>query len=358
MSEGGRRGGRAAATAAAMPFAPASRAASAGDWRRWLVGCVDEEIAQRRLFPWLAVAFGIGILLCFAAEGRPALWAPLAGGVGAAAAAIFARRSLAGLAVALGCAALFFGFAAGVVRMRAVEAPVLGRTIIGPLSGFVESIDERDAGARIVVRVHDFAALAAEERPQRVRVSLRDRQGLKAGDFIAATARLLPPPEAARPGGYDFARDAYFRGVGAVGSLTGRVAVKPPPVPPGLALRLAAAVDAARTDLTRRIAEADRRPGRRRRGGARHRQARPHRRGHQRGSALRRHLPHRLDLRPAHGDGGGSHLLAGARPSRRNPDARAAVAGEEDRRRDRHGSARPPIASSPGPRWRPSGRWS
>ena len=256
MSEGGRRGGRAAATAAAMPFAPASRAASARDWRRWLVGCVDEEIAQRRLFPWLAVAFGIGILLCFAAEGRPALWAPLAGGVGAAAAAIFARRSLAGLAVALGCAALFFGFAAGVVRMRAVEAPVLGRTIIGPLSGFVESIDERDAGARIVVRVHDFAALAAEGRPQRVRVSLRDRQGLKAGDFIAANARLLPPPEAARPGGYDFARDAYFRGVGAVGSLTGRVAVKPPPVPPDLALRLAAAVDAARTDLTRRIAEA------------------------------------------------------------------------------------------------------
>ena len=219
-------------------------------------GCVEEEIAQRRLFPWLAVAFGIGILLCFAAEGRPALWAPLAGGVGAAAAAIFARRSLAGLAVALGCAALFLGFAAGVVRMRAVEAPMLGRTTIGPLSGFVESIDEREAGARIVVRVHDFASLAAGERPQRVRVSLRDRQRLKAGDFIAATARLLPPPEAARPGGYDFARDAYFRGVGAVGSLTGRVAVKPPPVPPDLALRLAAAVDAARTDLTRRIAEA------------------------------------------------------------------------------------------------------
>src|SRR5687767_2344415 len=172
MTGRGGRGGRAAAWAATLPLA--HRAASARDWRRWVVGCVDEEIEQRRLFPWLAVAFGIGILLCFAAEGRPALWAPLAGGVGAAAAAIFARRSLAGLAVALGCAALFFGFAAGVVRMRAVEAPVLGRTIIGPLSGFVESIDERDAGARIVVRVHDFAALAAEGRPQRVRVSLRD----------------------------------------------------------------------------------------------------------------------------------------------------------------------------------------
>jgi competence protein ComEC len=250
------RGGRAAASAAALPFAPARRAAHAGDWRSWLVRCVEEEIAQRRLFPWLAVAFGLGILLCFAAEGRPALWAPLAGGMAAAAAAFFARRSLAGLAVALGCAALFLGFAAGVVRTRAVEAPVLGRTVIGPLSGFVESIDEREAGARIVVRVHEFGSLAAEARPERARVTMRDRQGLKAGDFIAATARLLPPPEAARPGGYDFARDAYFRGIGAVGSLTGRVAVKPPPVPPDLALRLAASVDAARTDLTRRIAAA------------------------------------------------------------------------------------------------------
>ena len=60
----------------------------------------------------------------------------------------------------------------------------------------------------------------------------------------------------------------------------------------------------------------DRRPGRRGRGGARHRQARPHHGGHQRGPARRRHLPHRLDLRPAHGACRRHLLLARARAAR------------------------------------------
>jgi competence protein ComEC len=241
-----------------MPFgfAPASRALSLRDWRRWLSRCAEEEVEQRRLFPWIAVAFGLGILLFFAAEGQPALWAPLLGGFASAAAAVFARRKLLAFAVAVGFTALFFGFAAGVVRMRIVDAPVLGRTVIGPLTGFVESIEEREAGGRLVVRLYGFGALLDEQRPGRVRVTVRDRQDLKAGDFIAANARLLPPPEAARPGGYDFARDAYFRGIGAVGSLTGRVETRTPPVPPDFGLRLAAAIDEARNNLTQRIAGA------------------------------------------------------------------------------------------------------
>jgi competence protein ComEC len=256
MNGRGKGGGRATASAAAIPFPLPRSGRAAGDWRGWLAGCVQKEVEQRRLFPWVAVAFGLGVLLCFAAEGRPALWAPLAGGIGAVAAAVLARRGLIGFALAIGVAALFFGFAAAVVRMRAVEAPVLGRTTIGPLAGFVESVEEREAGARIVVRVHDFAGLAVEGRPSRARVTVRDRRGVKAGDFIAANARLLPPPEAARPGGYDFARDAYFRGIGAVGSLVGRVEVKAPPAAPDLSLRVMAGIDDARNDLTRRIANA------------------------------------------------------------------------------------------------------
>jgi competence protein ComEC len=258
MREPDERRGRSAAQAAALPFgfARASRILPFQDWRQWLAGCARQEVEQRRLFPWIAVAFGLGILLFFAAEGQPALWAPLAGAVGAAVAAIFARRRLIGFPVAVGVAALFFGFAAGVLRIRAMDAPVLGRIVITPLTGFIESMEEREEGARLVVRVHELATVPETQRPRRIRVSLRDRQDLKAGDFIAANARLLPPPEAARPGGYDFARDAYFRGIGAVGSLTGQVEARAPPTLPDFALRLAAAIDQARNGLTRRIAEA------------------------------------------------------------------------------------------------------
>jgi len=108
-----------------LGLARADRAFALQDWCRWLWRCAQHEVEQRRLFPWIAVAFGLGILLFFAAEGRPALWAPLAAGLGATAAAVLARHRFAGFVLAIGCAALFFGFTAGVLRMRAVEAPVL-----------------------------------------------------------------------------------------------------------------------------------------------------------------------------------------------------------------------------------------
>ena len=76
-----------------------------------------------------------------------------------------------------------------------------------------------------------------------MRVSFRKAPPLRPGDAIAATARLLPPPEAARPGGYDFARDAYFQGIGAVGSLLGAIRIETPSVAPPLRLRLAAMLD-------------------------------------------------------------------------------------------------------------------
>jgi competence protein ComEC len=85
---------------------------------------------------------------------------------------------------------------------------------------------------------------------------VRDARDLRPGLFVSATARLLPPPEAAWPGGYDFARDSYFRGIGAVGSLVGRVQQRAPPEPPPWGLRVAAAVDDARNTLARRIADA------------------------------------------------------------------------------------------------------
>ena len=62
--------------AAVLPWiAPASadwRLAEGRDWLRRSLVC---EVEQRRLFPWIPVCFGIGIILFFQAE-EPALWAP------------------------------------------------------------------------------------------------------------------------------------------------------------------------------------------------------------------------------------------------------------------------------------------
>ncbi|KQP31041.1 competence protein ComEC [Methylobacterium sp. Leaf102] len=218
----------------------------------------SREVEQRRLFPWLAVAFGLGVLLCFTATSGPSsLGAPLAvAAILIALTPVFAARPVV-LAVLVGLVAAFLGFTAATFRLAQVASPVLARTTIAPLVGLIEALDEREEGARLIVRVESFGTLAAEQRPRRVRVSFKKAPPLKPGDRIAATARLLPPPEAARPGGYDFARDAYFRGIGAVGSLVGTIQVRPPPEDLPRSLQLAAAVDDARNALTRRITDAN-----------------------------------------------------------------------------------------------------
>ena len=202
------------------------------------------------------MCFGIGILLFFQADGTPALWAPIGAFAISCVGAFVLRGRVWALSATIALAAVFAGFAAGAIRTRSVAAPVLDRVVIAPITGFIEAVEDREDGQRLLLRLVELKDVAQTERPRLVRVSVRKGAQLSAGQFVAGTARLLPPPEAAWPGGYDFARDAYYKGIGAVGSMVGQVRVLEPPVKPDWTLQLAAQVDAARNALTQRIASA------------------------------------------------------------------------------------------------------
>lgn len=252
------RGARAGALPLRLrPFAPVATRLQTwqAEWQAGFGRALALEAERRRPFLWLPVAMGAGILLYFAADREPALWAPVLGFVLSAACALLLRSRRVAAMACLAAAAAFAGFAAGVWRTADVAAPMLDRPRIGKLTGFVETVEARDVGARLVVLVTDIAGVPAEARPKRVRVNIR-AGSVAPGDHIVATARLLPPPGPARAGGYDFGRDAFFRGIGAVGSISGKVALAPPPhpLPPRLALDVV--IDQARNALTRRIAEA------------------------------------------------------------------------------------------------------
>ncbi|WP_246498330.1 DUF4131 domain-containing protein [Microvirga soli] len=224
------------------------------DGRSWLANAITCEIEQRRLFPWIPVCFGIGILLFFQADGTPALWAPLGAFAVCGAAGIALRRNMTALIAVIALSAVFAGFSAGVIRTRNVQAPALTRITITTIAGFVEAVEDREEGQRLLIRIVQMKDVTEAERPRLVRVSVRAGAGLTAGQFVTGTARLLPPPEAAWPGGYDFARDAYYKGIGAVGSMVGQARRVDPPRLPDWSLQLAAQVDEARNALTHRIA--------------------------------------------------------------------------------------------------------
>ena len=219
---------------------------------RW----IERERLERRPSLWLAPAFGLGVLAYFAADREPALWAPLAGAMVFFALAAKAARgpSARALGAALAVAMLFAGFSAAALRTRMVAAPVLDHVRVAKVTGFVETVDDRGQGGRMLIRVASIEGVAPDATPLRVRVTTRRRASVEAGASVRATMRLLPPARASEPGGYDFGRDAFFAGIGAVGSVMGPVE-KIADLDMGFAARLMAMVDRGRNALTDRIVD-------------------------------------------------------------------------------------------------------
>ncbi len=139
------------------------------------------------------------------------------------------------------------------LRTAQVAAPVLDQPVFAKLTAFVETVDAGPSGGRMVLVITGMETAFAVTKPERLRVTFKG-QGPRAGEHVAGQARLMPPPQPAFPGGYDFARDAWFLGLGAVGRWVGPMTSTPAPRSLGFGLAITAAIDNARTDMTNRIA--------------------------------------------------------------------------------------------------------
>jgi competence protein ComEC len=204
--------------------------------------------------PWLPAAFGVGIAVYFTAEREPAWWAAVALGVALAGAAIATRRRPVAFPLVLGAAAIAAGFATATVRTLVLDHAVLRAPAYNvTLSGFVESREEREKTDRIVVRVHAIDAPRVDGLLERVRLSVKKRTAPPVGSYISLQARLSPPLQPLRPGGYDFARDLYFHGIGASGFASGAVTLQPPPEDGGVRLRVASFIEGIRDTVDARI---------------------------------------------------------------------------------------------------------
>lgn len=214
-----------------------------------------EEEAHRRPALWLPVAAGVGAILSLAAEREPSLWLAGAGFALFAGLAARLRSHRAGFALALMLAAVMAGFLVMGWRTARVAAPIAPRTLVTSLSGYVEQVDHRREGARLVLRVVSMENVAAEATPYRVRLTTRRPIDLAPGALVGLKARLLPPARAALPGGYDFARDAYFARIGGVGNVLGRIETRAPSETAALSIRFSAAIDRFRNALVLRVVE-------------------------------------------------------------------------------------------------------
>ena len=190
--------------------------------------------AERSQLPlWFVASFGLGIAAWFTLGASYGWSGVICIGAGAAALGLGWRgtrtgRALAGfgVALALGCAIIW-------IRATMVASPVLNRPQMAEISGKIERVETLVAKGDLRLTI----ATTTAGLPPRVRVSTpQDEapQGLAVGSVVRLKARLAPPPPMALPGTHDFARDAWFRGIGGVGRTIGTVTVIEAKTPTGL----------------------------------------------------------------------------------------------------------------------------
>ncbi|WP_443024845.1 ComEC/Rec2 family competence protein [Sphingomonas sp. Leaf37] len=167
---------------------------------------------------WLPVALGIGIagwfLLPDAPHWRIAILLCVAIALGALAAA---RGGRATHAVAIGALTVAAGLGLTWWRADRVAAPVLARPAVVQVAGQVERLEPLAARDLVRLTIRTDAGIGL---PPRIRVNLAQADvpaTLAQGARVVLRARLMPPPAASVPGAYDFARVAWFSGIGATG---------------------------------------------------------------------------------------------------------------------------------------------
>ncbi len=213
-----------AALAPSTTFGPLQTGGLTGRVRdsieRWL------EAERDQLPLWLPVMLGAGVAVWFVLPTRDGWLAAIAGAgaVGCAGIAMW-RGGRAGVALAVGALAVATGLALAWARAEMVAAPLLTRPTIATFTARIERVEPLPARELVRLRLAPTAVVSGPagrefSLPPRIRVNLAEGDapvGLVPGTTIHLRARLMPPPSAAVPGAYDFARVAWFAGIGATG---------------------------------------------------------------------------------------------------------------------------------------------
>lgn len=182
---------------------------------------------NRSLFFWAAVLYGAGIGLYFLMPVEPPLWPPLVfGGLLLFFSGWFKDRQLLNF-IFRGVLIITAGFAVATFRTVMVDTKTLEReTRPIALEGSVELVEDRlENGLRLTLKKLSFEEGAAQNL-DRIRITVRTAHpDLRPGMIIKTRVILMPLPEPVIPGGYDFARQLWFNGLGAVGFAVAEVEV-------------------------------------------------------------------------------------------------------------------------------------
>jgi competence protein ComEC len=208
----------------------------------------------------LSFAICAGAVLYFSLAFEPDLRRMLTISAGTLTAWLLARRFLTSDILICLFAVLFgvsLGVTAGCLRSAMISTPTITEET-GPvmLEGWVQDVEPGRKGVRLLIQVHAIANTAEAGRPQTVRLTHTSRLEVAPGRFVRCWAVLRPPPGPSMPGEYDFRRQAWFEGLGAVGYVQGRCRGGVLGAPGGWADKVSVWLGAARRSVALEVNEA------------------------------------------------------------------------------------------------------
>lgn len=215
-------------TATPSIAAPPLQTAGPGLGRR-LVEAVERWLeAERDQLPlWLPVFLAAGVGVWFALPDPSAWTAALVATLGLSAIGLtFAPSRRIGRALAIAGVTIALGLSLIWLRGGAVAAPRLSHPVVATFDGRIDGIEPLPEGAARLTLSTDAPGLPPRLRANVTRENLA--AGLAIGQRVRVRARLVPPPGAALPGAYDFARIAWFNRLGAIGRVLDPVTITAP----------------------------------------------------------------------------------------------------------------------------------
>jgi len=193
-----------------------------------LLTIADQWHGPRDRVLWAPVFLGTGIAFYFGLDREP-LWPATCGALAGALLAVwlclqrFPRLVYLSVAITL----MMSGFAIAQARTLIAETPQISRSInFARVEGRVVDINVSDEGKerkRVTLDSLIVEKLTPEQTPKIIRLSTYHvPDDVVPGERIALLARLMPPSGPVAPEGFDYRRQAYFEGIGAVGFTMGK----------------------------------------------------------------------------------------------------------------------------------------
>jgi ComEC/Rec2-related protein len=215
----------------------------------------DEELARGAAFLLMPVFMAVGALTYFGVS-EEISFRPIVLGAAVLSILLYLARSRIVLKLGLASALLLVvGMFAGKVEAWRTGTKMLGSPVTTRVSGVVKAIEFRDGGrVRLTVDVQSTMRPKLRYQPDRIRVSAKKiPSNMRPGSGIAGLVRLFPARGPLTPGGYDFAFENYFDGIGANGFFLGTPKIGPRQQVAGFTVLADEAIQNFRLDVYERI---------------------------------------------------------------------------------------------------------